>query len=765
MTEPSQSSQDIGSARPRRIGLLFVHGIGNQAGGDTLLQCGEPLLRWVRRWLSQLPQEHGDISVIESHLISSEGDVMPGHAIAELSLSSSEGGRHIERWVLAESTWAKKVHQPSFQNIAGWMLTVGTWMLLSYGIRSPHERNKLDWRHIADVILILLSVAAAVVIQVLIIILALLAILPIPRLRAALSNTLLLLTGFLGDSYVLLESEMQRKAIVAKVRKDLDWIAAKCDLVAVIAHSQGAAVAHRALRSKEPENISLFITYGSGLAKLEQLKLMSEINRGILRLAYLAAPVAFVSTIIDVRVYLRFLDVPLAVAGAIFLAIVAIGLMWTLISEMQRDQPRLEEEMERLSLQGIRPNLKWLDLSSSADLISNSSLQPKHGHIGGYEFRTVTNIRNIFLDHTWYWKNQADFIPAVVQELALSLSRLNIFVPNSTKILEDAAKKHASCVSWLVLTRLASASAVILIATAFSSELARLGMRFRGWLSDGAILKWISEGIADLLRSHPSPWVWYVALGSLFPLSLVILWHLSYGILWRWWDKLAIDRIVDGSWPRDRADQVAVDFFVIGCGLVPLGLALLFILQPDIRSVSGLEKTTYISMGVAFLGVFWLLFFATTIKSLTEVAEVIRTGAYETARNQEWLLENIVVPLVCFSLALGMTLHFVPHLHPRSDSPTLLIFILLSGCLFLMHLWDLNKLSDSKFVISIAAVLPLVLFLGLAVWASRVIPAGLIGSFPEFSGLSFFIFLFCMMITNFLLKRHLNRDRKLSPKT
>ncbi|MSU59222.1 MAG: hypothetical protein EXS35_13820 [Pedosphaera sp.] len=31
-------------------GVLFVHGIGNQERGHTLVQCAEPFLGWVKRW-------------------------------------------------------------------------------------------------------------------------------------------------------------------------------------------------------------------------------------------------------------------------------------------------------------------------------------------------------------------------------------------------------------------------------------------------------------------------------------------------------------------------------------------------------------------------------------------------------------------------------------------------------------------------------------------------------------------------------------------
>jgi hypothetical protein len=34
-----------------KVGVLFVHGIGEQAKGDTLVQCSEALQNWLNRWI------------------------------------------------------------------------------------------------------------------------------------------------------------------------------------------------------------------------------------------------------------------------------------------------------------------------------------------------------------------------------------------------------------------------------------------------------------------------------------------------------------------------------------------------------------------------------------------------------------------------------------------------------------------------------------------------------------------------------------------
>jgi hypothetical protein len=41
------------AAHPASVGILFVHGIGHQRKGETLLRFGEPLFDWLKRWLAE----------------------------------------------------------------------------------------------------------------------------------------------------------------------------------------------------------------------------------------------------------------------------------------------------------------------------------------------------------------------------------------------------------------------------------------------------------------------------------------------------------------------------------------------------------------------------------------------------------------------------------------------------------------------------------------------------------------------------------------
>jgi hypothetical protein len=41
---------DSAAKKKHALGVLFIHGIGEQQRGDTLLRCAEPLADWLQKW-------------------------------------------------------------------------------------------------------------------------------------------------------------------------------------------------------------------------------------------------------------------------------------------------------------------------------------------------------------------------------------------------------------------------------------------------------------------------------------------------------------------------------------------------------------------------------------------------------------------------------------------------------------------------------------------------------------------------------------------
>lgn len=101
-------------------------------------------------------------------------------------------------WVMAESWWGGEVQRPAFGKLAGWMLTVGAWTILSHGRKSALARETKAARFLTEILALAVGLPLAVALLISVLFLSLLALVPIPSLRRALSGMLLTLTGVLG---------------------------------------------------------------------------------------------------------------------------------------------------------------------------------------------------------------------------------------------------------------------------------------------------------------------------------------------------------------------------------------------------------------------------------------------------------------------------------------------------------------------------------------------------------------------------------------
>jgi hypothetical protein len=112
------------------------------------------------------------------------------------------------------------------------------------------------------------------------------AIIPVPQLREAVKRAVAVVIGYLGDSYTLTMSPLQRDVITAAVERNIGWVAKRCKAVCVVAHSQGAALTHDALRRTHPPQVTRLVTLGSGIEKLFQLRLLFRKRRMLLRVQW-----------------------------------------------------------------------------------------------------------------------------------------------------------------------------------------------------------------------------------------------------------------------------------------------------------------------------------------------------------------------------------------------------------------------------------------------------------------------------------------------
>ena len=130
--DPLPAAAAEGAATPAQhdLGILFVHGIGDQPEGTTLLAFGEPLIQWLNRWLRREATNPGlGVSVVKTSLTPSKlHQQLPPHAELQVELPPGAGAT-AQSWLIAESWWSGEVKAPAFGKLAGWMMTVGAWSL------------------------------------------------------------------------------------------------------------------------------------------------------------------------------------------------------------------------------------------------------------------------------------------------------------------------------------------------------------------------------------------------------------------------------------------------------------------------------------------------------------------------------------------------------------------------------------------------------------------------------------------------------------
>ena len=285
----------MASTRRQPIGVLFVHGIGEQTPGDTLIAFGEPLVGWIRRWVQRLSS--GRFEILKSAFsdpVLEAGE--PAHLLFHYGWDNPS-----VRWLLAESCWATEFRRPPFGRLATWMVGVGAWMILSHFGKLLRHRLAGWKRWVFGLPVILFAVLLALLVQLLVAVLGLAALIPIPRLRRALSGLLLTLTGTLGDSYVLISSPVQEAAAVSRLRRDLTWLS---DRWGRSSSSPTPRCSDRAPRApgSTTGNVCRLITFGSGIGKLEELRLLERpANRDFYLAVQFGLPLATLSIMLVPR--------------------------------------------------------------------------------------------------------------------------------------------------------------------------------------------------------------------------------------------------------------------------------------------------------------------------------------------------------------------------------------------------------------------------------------------------------------------------------
>jgi hypothetical protein len=398
--------------------------------------------------------------------------------------------------------------------------------------------------------------------------LLLVAAIPIPQLRQALGTLQRQIAAIVGDSYILVTRPIESASMVGQVGRDLAWLAQTVgggDL-AILAHSQGAAMTYDALREAPPPNLRLLFTLGSGMRKLEELrnllgrggylkKAMALTLTGLVvgALYSWALLRAFVHGDLTAAVpgrtpaaavhdfFAALMLVPFAVGG---LALTVAGL-WDSVQGM--DLTRLRRRVDRFARSGVR----WVDCFATKDPVPNgplleSPLDPEAGEAPNSPSPVeVCNQRSTSADHTAYWRNRDEFVSHVVAELTRKSTDKERILKPEPAWGDAVAPRRRWRVRWLAAIRwLAWAGAALAVAVEWSSwrSLISWSMRRAG------------DWLAGLVGKAPS--------GARAALELVALWPALSALLfaivpalaarycWQRWDVEEMRSAIRGGRSR-----------------------------------------------------------------------------------------------------------------------------------------------------------------------------------------------------------------------
>ena len=589
------------------LGILLVHGIGGHGEGETLTAFGEPLLDWMRRWLRGAGgnRQRGTLTVAEARLKAGDS---PAYAVAEVRMGAATGEPESspkvapdERWLICEGWWGGAVQAPASWALLAWLWSRGPllvyWHYYLLGVARGYSEK--------DPRILLLIVPAfllASFCQLAVTLAMVLWFIPIGPWRKAVVAVVRKLTLTLGDSFVLLEQEIQRAALVERVRRSLAWLAERTERVVVIAHSQGGAIAHEALRIDAPEKVERFVSVGSGLEKLRFLEEVRGRRQGLVSSALvLPACLATLGMILAAR---RPESPGWQEALAWVFALGVLAVLTALYMSLQAYRQDFEAAADALKPPAALGKMQWLDLFATRDVVpmGKGSLLREASFL---KRKPVSNRASHFRDHTSYFTNTGDCLHRIWALVAGS-SNLPLFGEQDLLRLERFARHHRRSVRRVSFSRRCVVLAALILGVLLRGELVSFGQSvlagfegspFQDWLKP---IQAVAAGCAWLVDQWWRPGVATPALltQSFFGLALLLgglaLWWAAFQSIWRWrsksrWRAAARGADLPQTTGRRLARGVGLGLFAI-VGSFPLLVAVLLYFRPALFTFEALAR-------------------------------------------------------------------------------------------------------------------------------------------------------------------------------
>ena len=284
-------------APKRRTGVVFVHGIGAQKAGQTLLEWSRPITKLLGAWIESasaepapgvapiatVPPDTAPDPTVSSHFDFEGGSPSIVELHVPAAVLHDDGGRIAEEqtWILTEAWWGSSNQPPSLGSMTSWLrkdfgrVIAKIEDIAGGPATTPMDRiEQFQASRIKPVLAILWALGWLLLLPY-----ALFRSIPIAALRdaAAFRQIDTFLVDWFGDMRVLLHDPTQaaniRDRLAESIKVLFDPAKYACERVVIVAHSGGALVSFTTLTDPRYVHDAAFngvkvdalVTIGQGL--------------------------------------------------------------------------------------------------------------------------------------------------------------------------------------------------------------------------------------------------------------------------------------------------------------------------------------------------------------------------------------------------------------------------------------------------------------------------------------------------------------------
>lgn len=261
LTEPTPSWVDSSESTTscakvsegiRHVGVVFVHGVGFQHPGDTLLSWSAALIRALRDDNLRQTGVVGADPVLRS-VVDLTGTTRP---VVEIAVSADE------HWVFTEAYWASSIRPPTFGEVLRWLLIEGgIERAVDHLQRLPGPRIEKS----TPVKRLFVSLVGAIALLAYGAVRGIAGLIPGSR-PGVIGSVDGFLTAWSGDMRVLLFDEVQSLVILNRVAAAVRSLEGYgCHKLTLLAHSGGAVASYMSLVKYPSLAVTDLVTFGEGL--------------------------------------------------------------------------------------------------------------------------------------------------------------------------------------------------------------------------------------------------------------------------------------------------------------------------------------------------------------------------------------------------------------------------------------------------------------------------------------------------------------------